>query len=224
MNGDDGKKLSKRHGAVAIDAFREDGYIPAAMMNFLALLGWSFDDKTTVMSPDELVERFSLERVGPSPATFDYQKLDWLNGVHLRELSEDAYAAALLTWLARAGDRLARGAGARRPCRSSRRRSRSSRSTRTSCASCSSRSRRAARTRPSAAPRPRRSARSIRGRRPGSRRRSGTSPRPKGLKPREAFAPIRLAVTGSKISPGLFESLELLGRDESLARLRPIEQ
>ena len=55
-------------------------------MNFLALLGWSYDDKTTVMSRDELVERFSLERVGPSPATFDYAKLDWLNGVYLREL------------------------------------------------------------------------------------------------------------------------------------------
>ena len=103
VNGNDGKKLSKRHGAVAIDSFREDGYIPAAMMNFLALLGWSFDDKTTVMSPEELVERFSLDRVGPSPSTFDYQKLDWLNGVHLRELSEDAYAAALLTWLGEQG-------------------------------------------------------------------------------------------------------------------------
>ena len=61
-------------------------------MNFLALLGWSYDDHTTVMSPAELVERFSLDRVGPSPATFDYEKLDWLNGVYLRELTEDEYA------------------------------------------------------------------------------------------------------------------------------------
>ena len=97
--GDDGKKLSKRHGAVSIDVFRAEGYIPAALMNFLALLGWSYDDKTTVMSPAELVERFSLERIGPSPATFDYQKLDWLNGVHLRELGAGQYAQHLVTWL-----------------------------------------------------------------------------------------------------------------------------
>src|SRR4051812_46453046 len=84
--GNDGKKLSKRHGAVSVDVFRADGYYAPALMNFLALLGWSYDDRTTVMSPAELVERFSLERVGPSPATFDYEKLDWLNGVHLRAL------------------------------------------------------------------------------------------------------------------------------------------
>src|SRR5262245_26016363 len=84
--GMDGKKLSKRHGAVSVDEFREAGYVAPALLNFLALLGWSFDDKTTVMSRDELVERFSLERVGTSPATFDYAKLDWLNGVYLREL------------------------------------------------------------------------------------------------------------------------------------------
>src|SRR5207248_4629908 len=75
--GPDGKKLSKRHGAVSIDAFRADGYYAPALMNFLALLGWSYDDKTTVMTPAELLERFSLERVVPSPATFDYEKLDW---------------------------------------------------------------------------------------------------------------------------------------------------
>src|SRR5580765_903969 len=101
--GDDGKKLSKRHGAVAIDAFRADGYIPAALMNFLALLGWSYDDRTTVMTPAELVERFSLDRVGPSPATFDYEKLDWLNGVHLRALSVEEYAAFTVTWLGERG-------------------------------------------------------------------------------------------------------------------------
>ena len=65
----DGKKLSKRHGAVSVDEFRDDGYIAPALMNFLALLGWSYDDKTTMMSRDELIERFSLERVGASPAT-----------------------------------------------------------------------------------------------------------------------------------------------------------
>src|SRR4051794_41132860 len=97
--GEDGKKLSKRHGAVSIDAFRADGYIPEALMNFLALLGWSYDDKTTVMSQAELIERFTLERVGASPATFDYEKLDWLNGVHLRALDEHVYGDYLVQWL-----------------------------------------------------------------------------------------------------------------------------
>src|SRR5215213_4406230 len=97
--GPDGKKLSKRHGAISVETFRADGYYPPALLNFLVLLGWSYDDKTTVMSRHELVERFSLERVVPSPATFDYQKLDWLNGVYLRALEPEEYASVLLRWL-----------------------------------------------------------------------------------------------------------------------------
>ena len=81
VNGADGKKLSKRHGAVTVDEFRRSGYLPAALVNYLALLGWSYDDHTTVMSRHELVERFTLDRIKASPATFDYEKLDWLNGV-----------------------------------------------------------------------------------------------------------------------------------------------
>src|SRR4026209_2928657 len=83
------KKLSKRHGAVSVDEFREAGYIPEALMNFLALLGWAPDGETTIMSRDELIERFTLERVGASPATLDYQKLDWMNGVYLRALASE---------------------------------------------------------------------------------------------------------------------------------------
>src|SRR4051794_525213 len=98
--GEDGAKLSKRHGAVGVDEFRREGYVPAALVNYLALLGWSFDDKTTVMTRAELVERFSLERVQPSPATFDYDKLRWLNGVHLRDLSAEEYADALVAYVA----------------------------------------------------------------------------------------------------------------------------
>ena len=99
INGEDGRKLSKRRNAVALDDFRNEGYYPAALFNFLALLGWSYDDKTTIMSRDELVERFSLERVVASPATFDYKKLDWMNGVYLRELQPDEYAHDLIRWL-----------------------------------------------------------------------------------------------------------------------------
>jgi glutamyl-tRNA synthetase len=97
--GADGKKLSKRHGAVSVDEFRAAGYVPEALMNFLALLGWAPDGETTIMARDELVERFSLERVGSSPATFDYAKLDWMNGVYLRELPPDEYATTLVGYL-----------------------------------------------------------------------------------------------------------------------------
>ena len=99
INGEDGRKLSKRRNAVALDDFRNDGYLPAALFNFLALLGWSYDDKTTLMSRHELIDRFALERVVPSPATFDYKKLDWMNGVYLRNLQPEEYAHDLLKWL-----------------------------------------------------------------------------------------------------------------------------
>ncbi|MGZ8717181.1 MAG: glutamate--tRNA ligase, partial [Gaiellaceae bacterium] len=97
--GPDGKKLSKRHGAVSVDEFRRAGYVPPALMNFLALLGWAPDGETTVMSKQELTERFSLDRVGTSPATFDYDKLDWLNGVYLRELPPAEYAGQLIEFV-----------------------------------------------------------------------------------------------------------------------------
>ncbi len=189
-------------------------------MNFLALLGWSYDDKTTIMSRHELIERFSLERVVSSPATFDYKKLDWMNGMYLRDLQPDEYAHDLRRWLARAGHRLAGRARERdraaragedrevlavprlRPLLLRGRRVRRPGSTRASVRAQSSASRR-----------------SSRGRRRRSRRSLRALVDELGEKPRTAFQPIRLAVTGSKISPGLFESLELLGRDESLRRL-----
>src|SRR5262245_26625482 len=101
--GSDGKKLSKRHGAISVDEFRNAGYFAPALMNFLALIGWAPDGETTIMSRDELVERFTLDRVGVSPGTFDYDKLDWMNGVYLRELAPDAYADLLLTYLRERG-------------------------------------------------------------------------------------------------------------------------
>src|SRR6266511_2692002 len=97
--GADGKSLSKRHGSVTVDEFRHQGYYAPALMNFLALLGWSYDDKTTIMSREELIARFTLDRVVPSPATFDYEKLDWMNGVYLRALPLDEYAEELVRFL-----------------------------------------------------------------------------------------------------------------------------
>jgi glutamyl-tRNA synthetase len=87
--GPDRSKLSKRHGAVSINEYQAQGYLPEAMVNFLALLGWSLDDKTDIISRDELVKNFSLERISKTAAIFNHEKLDWMNGVFLRELRHE---------------------------------------------------------------------------------------------------------------------------------------
>jgi glutamyl-tRNA synthetase len=219
--GPDGKKLSKRHGAQSIEDFQREGYLPAALMNFLALLGWSYDDKTTIMSREELIERFTLERVGASPATFDYAKLDWMNGVYLRALTPDEFADALVAHLHEQGyewpeERVRASAPLVQE-----------KITKLS-------------EYPAFAgffferveldgqvldPNVLRAATEAleevdpfeAGRIEEALR--GFAERLE-LKPREAFQPVRIAVTGSKVSPGLFESLELLGKEESLRRLR----
>ncbi|MGA1841108.1 MAG: glutamate--tRNA ligase [bacterium] len=90
--GPDGQRLSKRHGATAISAYRDMGYLPEAMVNYLALLGWAFDDKQTLFSLNELIEKFSLKSVSKRAAIFDNQKLVWMNGVYLRDLAPDQLA------------------------------------------------------------------------------------------------------------------------------------
>jgi glutamyl-tRNA synthetase len=218
--GPDGKKLSKRHGATSVEEFRAQGYIPEALVNFLALLGWSYDDKTTVMSREELVERFTLERVGASPAVFDFKKLEWLNGVYLRALPPEEYADRLVGYLREQGyewdEELVR---------------RVAPLVQEKIATLGEFPAFAgffftrvepageavdgvvlpAATETLASVEPFEAA-AIESALRGLAERLG-------LKPREAFQPIRLAVTGSKVSPGLFESLEVLGKEESLARL-----
>ncbi len=103
LHGPDGKKLSKRHGAASVQELREAGYLPAAVRNYLALLGWGTDDDTTLMSTAELVERFRVEDVGKAAAIFDEKKLRWLNGRFMRELPLEQYVEAVAGWLARAG-------------------------------------------------------------------------------------------------------------------------
>ncbi len=222
--GQDGKKLSKRHGATGIDEFQAAGYLPETMLNFLALLGWAPDGETTLMSRDELVERFSLEKVSSSPAQFDYAKLDWMNGVYLRELSLDGLHApagplagrqrVCLGRRARRAHRAARAGEAREALRIScvrrlflrRRRAGSGAARRRRRDACGGRD--GAREDPRAFDAESIEA-ALRGIADGL-----------GLKPRKAFEPIRVAVTGSKVSPGLFESIELLGREETLRRVR----
>jgi glutamyl-tRNA synthetase len=99
LHGPDGKKLSKRHGAASVQELREAGYLPAAARNYLALLGWGSGDDATVMSTEELVRRFELERVSRNPARFDEVKLRWLDGLYVRELSVSELADRVLDYL-----------------------------------------------------------------------------------------------------------------------------
>ncbi len=219
--GEDGRKLSKRHGAVSVDEFRAAGYVPAAMMNFLALLGWAPDGETTLMDRDELVARFSLDRVGQSPATFDYAKLDWMNGVYLRAMSHDEYAGALVTYLGEQGyewdaQRVWHAAPLVQekigrlgefpefagflfhdvdpdPALLD---ARILSAAGEALASVEHWSAEALET-------------ALKG-----------LCEMLGEKPRAVYAPIRVAVTGSRVSPGLYETLELLGREVALERIR----
>ncbi|TML77569.1 MAG: glutamate--tRNA ligase [Actinobacteria bacterium] len=221
--GMDGKKLSKRHGADAVEEFRDAGYLPETMLNFLALLGWAPDGETTLIGRDELIQRFSLERVSSSPSQFDYQKLDWMNGVYLRELSPEEYAHRLLLWLGENGydwdaELVTRAAplvqekiaklsefpgfagflfGNVEPDSADL---------------------------DGGAPMLAAADAALASLEPFEATAIETALRAAadrlGLKPRQAFQPIRVAVTGSKVSPGLFESIELLGRETTLSRLR----
>ena len=217
--GADGKKLSKRHGAVGVDEFRDAGYLPEAMVNFLALLGWAPDGETTIMSRAELTERFSLERVSQSPAQFDYAKLDWMNGIYVRALPRDEFAHRLVLWLGEHGydwdAELVRKAAPLVQEKISRfgefpgfagflfqdvdasvdGDAEVVIAARDALASVD----------PFTADAIEAALRAVL---------EGL-----GLKPRQGFQPIRVAVTGSTVSPGLFESIELLGRETTLARL-----
>jgi glutamyl-tRNA synthetase len=95
--GPDKSKLSKRHGAVSVLEYRDQGYLPEAMFNFLGLLGWSLDDHTVIIPRDQFVERFATERLIKHPAIFDLDKLTWLNGVYIREHVSEERLADLLS-------------------------------------------------------------------------------------------------------------------------------
>nr|MBA3412279.1 glutamate--tRNA ligase [Actinomycetota bacterium] len=201
--------------------------LPQALMNFLVLLGWSYDDRTTIMSREELVERFSFERVGASPAAFDYAKLDWMNGIYLRSLPEADFADALVDYLSEQGltwdEALVRRAaplvqekistlgevpafagflfGPVQP----------DPELLDGAGALLSRAEQAlASVEPFTADQIEAALRRY--------------AEEADVKPRQAFQPIRVAVTGSKVSPGLFESLELLGKEESLRRIRRIPE
>ncbi|MDX6676832.1 MAG: glutamyl-tRNA synthetase, partial [Solirubrobacteraceae bacterium] len=107
LYGSDGKKLSKRHGAASVQELRDEGYLPEALRNYMALLGWGSEYDETIISTDELIRQFSIERVSKNPAQFDHQKLRWLNGRYVRSLSVDDLTERLETFTGRSGLRAA---------------------------------------------------------------------------------------------------------------------
>jgi len=101
--GQDGKKLSKRHGATSIDEFRRQGYLPDALINYIALLGASYEEGKDIYTLAELAERFSTEKLNTAPAVFDYKKLEWYNGQYIRMKSDEELAALTMPLAVDAG-------------------------------------------------------------------------------------------------------------------------
>ena len=229
LHGPDGKKLSKRHGAASVQELRQAGYLPAAVRNYLALLGWGTDDDTTIMSTKELVMRFDVSRIGRASAIFDEQKLRWLNGRFMRELDPSRYAAEVAAQLERSGieppadrDHFAEA------CRIAQDKAQTlaevwplirfvweepvedSKARAKFLGSEGVAALRAVRDALQAAPE---------WTADGLEDVLGPVVESLGLKPGKVYQPIRVAITGSTVSPGIFDSLSLLGRDQSLERI-----
>ena len=234
LHGPDGKKLSKRHGAASVQELRSAGYLPAAVRNYLALLGWGTDDDTTLMSTDELVRRFSIERVGRASAIFDEEKLRWVNGRFMRELPLAEYEAGLRSYLAAADpDAAALFAAAAPELR------------RAACEIVQEKAQTLAEVWPLVrflfeGPADDRrawekvmsdgSGEALRAGREALADLEGWDPESieaalravvaaSGLSAKRVFQPLRVAITGSTVSPGIFESLAALDRDDALARI-----
>ncbi|HEY4662536.1 MAG TPA: glutamate--tRNA ligase, partial [Candidatus Humimicrobiaceae bacterium] len=97
--GHDGQKLSKRHGSISVEKYIEEGFLKEAILNYLALLGWAYDEKTTIFSIDEMIEKFELDSINKKPAKFDYEKLLWINGYYIRNMDDSVLEKLLETQL-----------------------------------------------------------------------------------------------------------------------------
>jgi glutamyl-tRNA synthetase len=220
LNGPDGRKLSKRHGAASVQELREAGYLPEAVRNYVSLLGWGYDESTTFMTTDELIERFSLERVSRNPAVFDEQKLRWMNGRYLRELEPEDLRRRLEELFGREVPPEAVAISQEKmqtladfwPLASflvERREFDEQAWERVMRDGAPERLRAAREALENAEPfDPDTVERALR----------GVVERLE-VKPREVFQPVRVAISGSTVSPGIFESVVALGRDETLARI-----
>jgi glutamyl-tRNA synthetase len=229
LHGPDGKKLSKRHGAASVQELRDAGYLPAAVRNYLALLGWGTQDDTTIMSTDELVERFDIADVGRASAIFDEQKLRWLNGRFMREMDLDSYTEAVAHHLGREPDERLRAA----------------------CEIAQEKAQTLEEVWPligflfeepetdekawkkvmkdGALPLLSEALETLRGAErfdPAELETSlGRILAEHDVKPGKLYQPIRVAITGTSVSPGIFESLAVLGKERSLERIeRAVER
>ena len=229
LHGPDGKKLSKRHGAASVQELRDAGYLPEAVRNYLALLGWGTDDDTTIMSTDELISRFDVSRIGRASAIFDEQKLRWLNGRFMRELDPAAYAERVAGHLERAGiEPPADRAHFAEACRVAQDKAQTlaevwplirfvfsepvddEKARRKFLGPEGSEKLKVVHAALESAPEWS----------PGVLEEVlGEVVERLEMKPGAVYQPIRVAITGSTVSPGIFESLALLGRDESLNRI-----
>jgi len=234
LHGPDGKKLSKRHGAASVQELRDSGYLPEAVRNYLALLGWGTDDDTTIMSTQELVERFDVSRIGRASAIFDEQKLRWLNGRFMRELDPAEYAERVAGHLERSGigapDDRARLAEA---CRIAQDKAQTldevwplirfvftepvddEKARKKFLGPEGIETLRAVHTALEGAPD---------WSAEGLEQVLGAVVERLGMKPGAVYQPIRVAITGTTVSPGIFDSLAVLGRDETLNRILRVIQ
>lgn len=236
--GPDGARLSKRHGATRVEEYREEGYLPEAMVNFLALLGWSLDERTNIFTLDSLIENFTLERVSKNPATLDRDKLDWLNGYYIRILEIDDFSDRLIPFWIKSGLLKEEEAVRKRSWLNS------------ISEICQERLKRLSEITdltsflfkeeieidpkdkveilglPDAGPIILKAKGSLEGTEPFESAQIETALRKAsdefGLKPRKFLQPVRVAVTGKKISPPLFESIELLGKERTIRRLEKV--
>jgi glutamyl-tRNA synthetase len=222
LHGPDGKKLSKRHGAASVQDLRNSGYLREAVINYLALLGWGYDETTTFFTIEELQKLFSLERVSKNPAVFDEQKLRWINGRYVRELSQADLTHRLEAFTGRSGlagavaitqekistldefwklaasfyDGPVDDPKAREKFLEPREAKEALADVRGALAEL---------------PDPWTEA-SLEETLRGVAERTGR-------KPKQLFQPLRVALTGTTVSPGIFETVALLGRDETLGRV-----
>lgn len=234
--GPDGKKLSKRHGAASVEEFRDTGFLPEALLNYLALLGWSLDGETTIVPAEVLKAQFSLERISKNPAIFDFTKLEWMNGVYIRGLEPAEFVRRMIPWLESAGLASARDVEARpewylalAPLVAERikRMTEIVPMTRflfvdelpldqdafARVIAKEDAVRVLAAAQESLATLDSWNAEAI-------ENALRSLPPELGVKPRACFLAVRVAVTGSAVSPPLFESLALLGKTRTLERLR----
>ncbi len=225
--GPDHQPLSKRHGAVAVEWFKEQGILADALVNYLALLGWSFDETTTFMTREELIARFDLSRVSRNPAAFDRQKLEWMNGRYIRETPDERMAELLAEELfaegvpgdfdvVRAAVPLVKERMKTIP--------EGAEMLRFLFQDVTPDEKAQKQLGPEAAPLLTEAASRL-----GAIEDWSTEKIHRvleamaddlGMSKKQAFQPLRAAVTGAVVSPPLFESMALLGRDRTLARLR----